>query len=477
MSRHSLSAPLTLSGFIGAFAVAVFLALGAYWVSAQHSAAAEWVGRTHEVLASIARTQAALVDIQNGHRGFTISGDERDLAPYEEGRLELPREMALLRKLLADDKAQRERVARLEEAVRPRLASAAALIEARRTGGFAAAKAIVDSGRPTDEMNEVRQVLRELEEQENLLLARRLAHQGQRLQDFWIGMATLLCMLFAALTLLYVQIRRRRVTERRLIDSEEELHRLNVSLESTVEKRTQQLKDANEELKRAEQRLRQLSARLITVQEQERRHIARELHDETGQALTVIRLHLADALKGREGIERLPECMGVVDRTIAQIRNMALNLRPTMLDDLGLVDALEWVLVQQAKAAGWKPRFHADDLVLGELDPDVNTACFRIAQEALTNAARHAKAREVRVQLWLDEGEGMLRLAVTDDGIGFDPQQAATAAQRQSHFGLVSMAERADLVGGSLEIESAPERGTRIHAAFPLRVEAATLPA
>jgi CHASE3 domain sensor protein len=142
---HSGRGDLTLSGFVAAALVAVVLVCAAYWLSLQQSRAADWVNHTHEVLTTIARTRTALVDIQNGHRGFTITGQEEDLEPYRNGRVAIAEETARLRTLLAGSPAQQQRLAALESGLIARLASAAQVIEARRTGGFEPAKSIIDA--------------------------------------------------------------------------------------------------------------------------------------------------------------------------------------------------------------------------------------------------------------------------------------------------------------------------------------------
>lgn len=469
---------LTLSGFVAAACVAVALVCAAYWLSLQQSRAADWVSHTQEVLTTIARTRAALVDIQNGHRGFTISGKEEDLEPYRTGRAAIGAETARLRTLLADNPAQRQRLADLEGGLAARLASAAQVVAARRAGGFQAAKSIVDTGLPNEEMARLRTVLKGLEVEEEQLLRERLADHERRLQWFWAGMATLVAVLFATLAVLYLQVRRRRTAQQALLVEmrermriDEELQRLNRSLEALVRERTAELRSANADLLDAKLRSRDLSWQLIAAQEEERRHIARELHDDTGQALTVIRMHLSDLLRGADGAAaRVPDCVKVVDAAIAHIRAMALNLRPTMLDDLGLADALQWALDQQAKAAGWRAKLEADDILV-ELPADIQTACFRIGQEALSNAARHAGASEVKLRLRMVGND--LELTISDNGAGFDLERYRTPEERKKHFGLISMAERASLVGGSLEIDTAAGSGTRIRVRVPILAESA----
>lgn len=252
---------------------------------------------------------------------------------------------------------------------------------------------------------------------------------------------------------------------------DEELQRLNRSLEALVRERTAALSSVNADLLDAKLRARELSSQLIAAQEEERRHIARELHDDTGQSLSVMRMHLSDLQRGGAGaMARLPDCIAIVDAAIARIRAMALSLRPTMLDDLGLADALQWALEHQAKAAGWRTELQADDIPVA-VPPDVQTACFRIAQEALANAARHAGASEMTLGLRMVGSD--LELSVGDNGSGFDLERYRSPQERKKHFGLMTMTERAGLAGGTLAIDTAPGSGTRIRASFPVLVESA----
>jgi len=223
-----------------------------------------------------------------------------------------------------------------------------------------------------------------------------------------------------------------------------------------------------EQVYEGRERLRSLSRRLVEVQEAERRRIARELHDEIGQALTAvgINLHAAQRLLDTPTLaSHLEESISVVQRTLQQVRNLSLDLRPSVLDDLGLVPALRWYVDRQAQQVGFSVQFTADPLEK-RLAPDFEIAGFRIVQEALTNVVRHAQAQRVRVELWQHEDE--LQLIIRDDGVGFDVQAALERAARGASLGLPGMQERAVLVGGQIEIESAPGRGTEIRARFPL---------
>ena len=211
-----------------------------------------------------------------------------------------------------------------------------------------------------------------------------------------------------------------------------------------------------------------LSRRLVEAQETERRRLARELHDEIGQALTVMQLNLQAVLQspGTASASRVREALKVIERLLQQVRDLALNLRPSMLDDLGLEPALEWLTKRQATTAGLKSEVRADTLE-HRLDSVIETECFRVAQEALTNVARHARAKTVTVELRAKDGQ--LHLRVRDDGIGFNVTANREKAVRGASLGLLSMEERAALAGGSLEFTSQPGQGTEVHARFPLK--------
>ncbi len=216
--------------------------------------------------------------------------------------------------------------------------------------------------------------------------------------------------------------------------------------------------------KKAQDQLRRLSGSIMANQEKERGAIARELHDELGQVLTALRMDavwIQEHLKGRDGraSERALTMCRLIDKTIADVRNLAFRLRPGILDDLGLVDALELFTTDFEKRTDITCAFeHGSIPVTNET---VSTAAYRIAQEALTNVARHAAAGHVEVRLGLNDG--FLTLAVKDDGRGFNTD----ALGENEGLGLAGMHERANLAGGHLEIVSAPGKGTRVSFEVP----------
>ena len=226
---------------------------------------------------------------------------------------------------------------------------------------------------------------------------------------------------------------------------------------------------AEERLRETHDKLQLLSRRLVESQETERRHIARELHDEVGQTLTVAEMNLQAVMNSPNASllrDHLNESLQAVGRVLGQVRDLSLSLRPSLLDDLGLEPALRWYTRQQAGLAGLQAGFAADPLK-DRLDPMVETACFRVAQEALTNVVRHAMAQCVNVTVRQEDGR--LHLTVRDDGVGFDVAALRQQAVQGASLGLLSMEERATLVEGALELKSAPGQGTEVHAWFPLR--------
>ena len=213
-----------------------------------------------------------------------------------------------------------------------------------------------------------------------------------------------------------------------------------------------------ETLHAARARLEAVSRRLLTVQEEERRRVAMELHDELGQVLTAVKIGLETMPA------RVPESIESVDRALRTVRDLALELRPAMLDDLGLASALRWYADRFAQQR--KVETHLAIEEVPHVDPGLATTCFRVVQEALTNVARHAEASNVWLELRRTSSE--LELAIRDDGCGFDVDAARERAARGYSLGMMGMEERVLLAGGSLAISSTPAAGTEVRARFPL---------
>jgi signal transduction histidine kinase len=229
------------------------------------------------------------------------------------------------------------------------------------------------------------------------------------------------------------------------------------------------------ERKLAQDALQMFSRQLIEAQEEERRRIARELHDQIGQILTVVKMNLHAVQQICQGSDAGPyvkDNIEAVDEALRLVRDLSVELRPPILDDLGLTTALHWYVDRYTKRTGLTV-----DVVIDLQDEnerfsrEFETACFRIAQEALTNVVRHAKATHVVVRL--ARNRELLLLTVKDNGAGFDVNRLRKRAPRVSTLGLISMQERAHAAGGRVDIESSPAGGTEVRFSLPLDANSA----
>jgi PAS domain S-box-containing protein len=253
----------------------------------------------------------------------------------------------------------------------------------------------------------------------------------------------------------------RDITER--LELEQELRRSHDELEQRVLERTRELASANRSLRR-------LSRQVLEVQETERRRIARELHDEIGQALTGVKMMIETATRraganGANMMERQSPALDVrkaIDDALSRVRELSLDLRPAMLDSLGLLPTLLWRFENYTGQTGIEVEFHHTGLDQ-RFAPEVETGAYRIVQEALTNVARHAAVPVVRVQLMAIDT--VLHMYIVDEGTGFEAEEAIAAGLST---GLAGMRERATLLGGDLRISSIPGAGTTIEVELPL---------
>jgi signal transduction histidine kinase len=226
-----------------------------------------------------------------------------------------------------------------------------------------------------------------------------------------------------------------------------------------------ELRERYDEGVRTRQELQELSARLVSAQEEERRAISRELHDEVGQSLSALLMEAGNAAAHAPAAPDMAQFRRHVDSikklaeaSVGVIRNMTLLLRPSMLDDFGLLPALEWQAREVSKRTGLRVQVSADDAA-GELPDELRTCIYRVVQEALHNCARHAQARSVKVVV--DQEPRRIVLTVEDDGRGFD-------AGRVRGLGLVGMEERVNHLGGAFAVKSTPGSGTRVEVELPL---------
>jgi signal transduction histidine kinase len=271
---------------------------------------------------------------------------------------------------------------------------------------------------------------------------------------------------------------------RQLLDQTEELRQHRENLAALVEKRAVELtttnvlltneiaerRHAEETLKESEKRTETLASRLINAQEIERRRIAMELHDELGQALNAMKLHLRVIENGLEGDQRATreECEKLqeyLDNVIEDVRRLSLALSPTVLEDLGLTAAIQWLVSGFAKYPAAKVT--ADIEEIDHYVPDKHRiAIYRVLQEVLTNIRKHARAEHVSIVI--RRHDDTVAFSVEDDGTGFDPNRELMKAASEKGLGLATMSERVRVAGGILELWSQEGKGTRITFSIPI---------
>lgn len=223
-----------------------------------------------------------------------------------------------------------------------------------------------------------------------------------------------------------------------------------------------------EEVREKEALRGELLEKLISAHEDERRRIARELHDDAGQALTALILNLQVAEQSKKPLppQQLARLRGIAEDTLAELRRMIYDLRPSILDDLGLAAAIRWYSKETIEPQGVQVTMNIAGLQ-DRLPSYVETAVFRIVQEALTNILRHASATRAKVDV--AQGNGRIEMTITDDGRGFNLNEVTT--RREGGMGLLGMRERAGLLGGTMTVHSTPGGGTRLEVAIPIGAE------
>ena len=307
-------------------------------------------------------------------------------------------------------------------------------------------------------MDRVRGLIHRLKEREEEQLEQRIEASDEGMRDLvstvMIGKVVTVVILVLTMGMIWRETMSRRAAQR-------DLEQAHAELEGRVAERTAQISQMNARLMR-------LSRKVLEAQEVERRRIARDLHDEIGQALMAIRLNLQNTQGESSGLPTatlIADSLGILKEVLRAVRNLGLDLRPSLLDELGLSSAAKWYLKRQGERAGWHSEFVLEGWA-EEPSYEVSITCFRILQEALTNVAKHAAATTVEVRLRQDSGT--LVLKVLDNGVGFDPEAKKVIAEHGGSMGLLSMQERANLMGGSLTFQSSANQGTSIRVVLPL---------
>jgi signal transduction histidine kinase len=272
----------------------------------------------------------------------------------------------------------------------------------------------------------------------------------------------------------FAKVMRDATREKEAADSLKQAH---AELEQRVQERTGELEQSNaallaeaEERRRAVQARQTVMRQLATAEEDERSRISRDLHDQSGQLLAVLTLGLRQlqtqaetSPRVRDELERLHHVAEQVGR---DIHNLAFQLRPTALDDWGLPRAMQHYLEDWSERTGISADFHVSGMDGERMSLEIETALYRIAQEALSNILKHANASTVSIIL--ERSANQIRAIIEDNGLGFDPDAVPDDQEPRPHLGIVGMRERAALLGGELTIESTPGQGTSLYVRIPL---------
>ena len=260
-----------------------------------------------------------------------------------------------------------------------------------------------------------------------------------------------------------------RRTERELREAHEQLADRAKQLEILVESRTAKLAESNEQLRREMAEREALRRKLLYAQEEERRRIARELHDQMGQNLTALNVGLKSLLdrQSRSGLgNRVQRLQELATQTARDLHRVAVELRPAALDDLGLVKAIRALTETWSMQYGIDVDFEAGQYQPAGISSEIETILYRIIQEALNNVAKHSGA--TRVGLVLRRTADHVQAIIEDDGRGFDARLAPQSGNGSGRLGLLGIQERLGMVGGNFNVESAPERGATLFVRIPI---------
>lgn len=436
-----------------ALAVSTAIVLGSAYIAGNNiekvADIARKVANTDDLLDAATRARSVLHAAETGQRGYLLTGDREYLEPYTRGTAVVGDLLAELKRLSAGQESQLLRVAVLEKLVAEKLAELRSTIDAMDRGGRAEALRIVKSGHGLAVMESLVAVLSEIrvEGVEQRALYKSLAQQQSRISRVseFATTAAVLSQIALCYFLLLRYLHQRR-------EAEAKLAALNERLEAEVEARTMELRG--------------LSRHLMSVREDEKARIARELHDEMGSSLTAVNMDLA-SVQQRLGPEsalasRLARATATLKSTVESMRRIIEDLRPTMLEGLGLREAVRSLAADFAARMDIPIAIDMPD-ELPPLKAGVPIALFRIVQEALTNASRHAKAASMKISLRAP-GDGIV-LVIEDDGVGIP---RPVHGEKSLSHGLLGIRERVTAMGGTSSVGRGPDgRGTVVRVVLP----------
>jgi signal transduction histidine kinase len=395
--------------------------------------------------AEVRRLQLLLQAAEAGQRGYMLTGQPEYKEPYEQASAQLEAQLTRLRALFADDPDAQANLHEIEDLTRRKASELKTTVELFESGNVRRALDVVKTGIGLDHMRALDKLVAATAALEEVKMAYARRSMIHTLVLNRLGIAALVLMSLLSLAGILKQSKRLDAARE---EQRAELQRERDRLESEVERRTLELTE--------------LARHLQTVREDERSRLARELHDELGGLLTAAKLDVArvkSRLKGAapEITERIGHLVQSLDAGIALKRRIIEDLRPSTLSNLGLTAALEVLCGEFGRRSEVKVQTEFDEVSLAE---DVQLTAYRVVQEALTNVAKYAKARQVTVRLRDDVD--VARLSVSDDGAGFDTRGVPMRAR-----GLAGMRFRVASHGGRLDLTSQPGHGTTIEARLP----------
>ena len=423
------------------FLIIAIIAVAAYLTQRGVSNSTNWVLHTYDVRNELQNLQTQLAEIRGSALAYSGSGDESRLQLLRQHSQYISSAFDDLRKLTADNAAQQQRLSELESLSRNYIAQLQSTTVSAAAASSSAAKSAAIRDLDSQEA-QVNGVVRRMDEEEIKLLSHRLATWNRL---FWRTAFVLALALVAALGFLAYNFR---LLSREIV-------------------RTQDLERIQRENVRSS---RALSARILELQDSERRRIARELHDSVGQYLVGLKINLEQLLSTRANLSAaheklLSETVDLTERSMMEVRTISHLLHPPLLDEVGLESATRWYADGFAKRCALKVSLHLDH-ISNRLPREVELALFRVLQESLTNVHRHASAKSIEVILTCSTGH--IVLSVIDDGTGISSEVLTRFRYgRASGVGLAGMRERLAELDGTLEVEQR-SRGTAVRATVPI---------
>jgi signal transduction histidine kinase len=425
------------AGFTVAMISVVGLCLLQYRTERRLTDNSQWVSHSHDVLRELAFARTSLNRADASAQSMVITGDVGYIDEYARAVAGFSRHLQYLRMLTVDNATQQHNLDRLQPSADNAISALQAEIDARKSPQFAKAQPLALEASVRQSTDDVRSVISDMETEEWELLRQRTeaAERSSRRAREGILLGGLLALLFIGAFAVAL-----------LLDIEERKH--------------------------AEESLRALSGRLLQMQEDERRHIGRELHDSLGQYLSALKMRL-ESLRtdvgpaGDRAIEELGECIRLAEQSVNEVRTASYLLYPALLDEMGLQTAIPVYLDGFSKRCGVKTTFESSS-DLGRANRDVELALFRVLQESLTNVHRHSSSATADVRI-MREGAA-IRLEVTDAGKGMSRERLAEfqkGSPGQMGVGLRGMNERVRQFGGKLEVSS-DLRGTKVRVTIPV---------